>query len=404
MGFTFTRAAAFALVTVALVEPAAATTVALIEPAAEEDQGRPIKLLAGSSAAWDSNVFRVPDNVESDFYVAPYIGLRIDKSYAQQRFQFDVTETFYRYERLTFLNDNSFEYRGALLWHLSPRVSGTIYADRTQDVNDFYDFHTRANYVTTSENRYFNVDGWVFGDWHLLLGAFNTVYENSQPFQPIGSTRLIGGNTGVKYMTASGNSIAAITRFSHGELTDQPLDPVNLVDNDFHQQESGVQSNWNLSPKSTLNGRLVWFERRYENFSQRNFSGPTGELNYVWASLSGNLRLNFTAKRVLAPYVTDLSSYTLTNTQSFTPVWQATEKIAVRTHLERSTISFRGPVVVPAFPLRGDTYLAGLLAVDWSALRYVTLGASVQRTHRSSNVFENEFNDTIGSLNASLMF
>ena len=73
-------------------------------------------------------------------------------------------------------------------------------------------------------------------------------------------------------------------------------------------------------------------------------------------------------------------------------------------HLEHSTISYRGPVVVPASPLRGDTYLAGLLAVDWSPLRYLTLSASAQRTHRTSNIFADEFNDTIGGISASVKF
>jgi exopolysaccharide biosynthesis operon protein EpsL len=379
--------------------------LALAKPAAaEEDQGRPVKLLAGSSATWNSNVFLVPNNVESDYYFTPYVGLRIDKSYAQQRFLGDVTETFYRYKNLTFLNYNSFEYRGAWLWHLSPRVSGTISADRKQDVNDFYDFHNRLSYVITTENRYLDIDGWVYGGWHLLLGAFNYVYKNNQQFQAQQSYRLIGGNTGIKYVTASGNSIAAVTRLSQGDYFSQPLDPVNLLDNDFIEQDSGVESTWNLAPKTTVNGRLTWFEHRDEHFSQRNFSGPTYQLNFDWASLSGKLRLNLNAKRELGVYTTDLSSYTLTNTQSFTPIWQATDKIAVRMHLERSTRSFRGPVVVPAFPLRGDTYLAGLLAVDWSPLRNVILSASAQRTHRSSNIFANEFNDTIGSLNASLKF
>lgn len=396
-GFTFTRAAACAVVTVALAQPAAAQQ-------AEEDLGRPIKLLVGSPAAWNSNVFLVPNNVESDYYAAPYIGLRADKSYGQQRFLGDVTGTFYRYKNLTFLNYNAFEYRGAWLWYLSPRVSGTISADRKQDVNNFYDFHNQVSYVVTTENRYFNIDGWISGGWHLLAGAFNYESKNNQQFQAQQSYQLNGGNTGVRYVTASGNSIAAIARLSRGDYLNQPLDPVNLIDNAFTQQEYGVQSYWNLGPKSTVDGRLTWFEQRDDNFSQRNFSGPTYQLNYNWASLSGKLRLNLNIKRLLGSYVTDQSSYTLTNTQSFTPVWQATEKTAVRMHLERSTIDFRGPVVVPAFPLRGDTYLAGLLAVDWSPLRFLTLSASAQRTHRSSNVFENEFNDTIGSLSASVKF
>jgi exopolysaccharide biosynthesis operon protein EpsL len=394
MGFTFTRAAACLLVTLALANPAAA----------EEDQGRLIKLLVGSPAAWNSNVFLTPNNVESDYYAAPYVGLSLDKSYGQQRFIGDVTGTFYRYKNLTFLNYDAFEYRGAWLWHLSPRVSGTISADRKQDVNNFYDFHNRVDYVTTTENRYLDIDGLVYGGWHLLLGGFNYVSKNNQEFQAQASYRLYGGNTGVKYVTAAGNSIATIARYSHGDYFSQPLDPVNLLDTDFIQQEYGAQSYWNLGQKSTVNVRLTWFQQRDEHFSQRDFSGPTYQLNYDWASLSGKLRLNVAAKRELAAYVTNLSSYSLTNTQSFTPIWQATEKIAVRMHLERSTRSFRGPVVVPAFPLRGDTYYAGLLAVDWSPLRFLTLSASAQRTHRSSNVFENEFNDTIGGISASVKF
>jgi exopolysaccharide biosynthesis operon protein EpsL len=390
----FIQAAACALVTVALAKPAAA----------EEDQGRPIKLLVGSTAAWNSNVFLVPNNVESDFYVAPYVGLRIDKPYAQQRFQLDVTGTFYRYKNLSFLNDNSFTYRGAWLWHLSPRVSGTISADRKQDVNDFYDFHNRQSFVTTTENRYFSIDGWISGGWHLLMGTFDYETKYSQIFQPQVSSRLLGIDPGVKYVAASGSSITAVTRLSKGDYPNQPLDPVNLIDNDYIQRESGLESTWNLGPKSTVNGRLTWFEHRGEHFSQRNFSGPTYQLNYDWASLSGKLRLNLNAKRELGVYTTDLSSYSLTNTQSFTPIWQATDKIAVRMHLERSTRSFRGPVVVPAFPLRGDTYLAGLLAVDWSPLRNVTLSASAQRNHRSSNIFANEFNETVGGLSASVKF
>jgi exopolysaccharide biosynthesis operon protein EpsL len=283
-------------------------------------------------------------------------------------------------------------------------VSGTISADRKQDVNNFYDFHNRVDYVTTTENRYLDIDGLVYGGWHLLLGGFNYVSKNNQEFQAQASYRLYGGNTGVKYVTAAGNSIATIARYSHGDYFSQPLDPVNLLDTDFIQQEYGAQSYWNLGQKSTVNVRLTWFQQRDEHFSQRDFSGPTYQLNYDWASLSGKLRLNVAAKRELAAYVTNLSSYSLTNTQSFTPIWQATEKIAVRMHLERSTRSFRGPVVVPAFPLRGDTYYAGLLAVDWSPLRFLTLSASAQRTHRSSNVFENEFNDTIGGISASVKF
>src|SRR5713101_7226453 len=55
----------------------------MARPAAAE-QDRPIMLLVGSSATWNSNIFLVPTNARSVSYVAPYAGLRIDKVYAQQ--------------------------------------------------------------------------------------------------------------------------------------------------------------------------------------------------------------------------------------------------------------------------------------------------------------------------------
>ncbi|MGH8750817.1 MAG: XrtB/PEP-CTERM-associated polysaccharide biosynthesis outer membrane protein EpsL [Burkholderiales bacterium] len=370
------------------------------------EQDRAIMLLVGSSATWNSNIFLTPSNARSVYYAAPYVGLRLDKLYAQQEFQAHVTETFYRYS-ISALNSNSFEYGGAWLWHLSPRVNGTISADRNQSVNNFSNFQGNGaqNFVVTTENRNFTLDNSLFGGWHLLAGASDFRSTNSQPFTVLGDYRLYGfSDTGVRYVTQSGNSISAVNRWSQGSYLNQAADPVTVLDNAFQEQENGLRSTWNLGGKSSVNTRLSWLARRYQNFAQRNYSGPTGEIVFYWAPLSSKLGFNLAYRRDLAAFLTDQSSFTVTNTFSFAPSWQVSPKIALRMNLAHAKLAYRGPVVGPPFPLRGDTVLSALLAADWTPLRNVSLSASVQRSRRTSNISAFEYNNTIGFINASLKF
>ena len=67
------------------------------------DQDDVLNVITGGSVLYDSNVFRLPSTLspqatlgrstKSDTLTTAYLGLRIDKPYAQQRFQFDVTDT-----------------------------------------------------------------------------------------------------------------------------------------------------------------------------------------------------------------------------------------------------------------------------------------------------------------------
>ena len=56
--------------------------------------------VVGTSETWDSNIFRLNDSAgpKSDRVNATYVGLRVDKPYAQQRVQLDVTETANHYK------------------------------------------------------------------------------------------------------------------------------------------------------------------------------------------------------------------------------------------------------------------------------------------------------------------
>lgn len=386
----------------------------LVHSAAAQE-ALPLKLavVLGGSVVWDANVFRLPGSVspltavgkpnKDDRISTTYVGLRIDKSLAQQRFQLDVTQTATRFNSFTFLDFDALDYRGAWLWRLTPRASGTLSFEHRQALVPFVDFRGFQRNISNTDRRNFNLDGWLGGGWHLLLGVFDSETKYTQVFLPQTSSRSTGADAGLRYIAASGSFVTATRRSSKGTTLNQPLDPVSLIDDGFRLQESELQSTWLASGKSALNGRLAWIERSHEHFSQRDFSGVAGNLDYTWTP-TAKLRLAVSARREIAAWWEALSSYVVSDTLSFTPTWQASAKTALRMRLDCTQRDYRGPVIANPGPLREETVCSAGLGADWTPLRYVTFSANLQRDRRSSNYDAFEFGDTIAAVSASLMF
>lgn len=395
---------------------ACALAAACLPQSAVADEFDTLNLVLSDSLRYDANVFRTPDSsgpplgftTKSDRINVFSVGLKIDKPYAQQRFQLDATQTMTRYDVFSYLNADTHNYRGAWLWHLSPRVSGTLSTERTQAEVPFVDVGGFQRNVRTTDNRSFNLDGWMFGGWHLLAGFTQRESKTEQKLLGQPSSRSRHMEAGLRYEAGSGNAITVMQRWMPADVIDQSLDPVNLIETNYRDTESELKVNWKPSGNSSFDGSLTRKERRNEHFAQRDFSGLAGHLGYLWTP-TGKLTFHFSADRKIGPYaalgnVIANSSYKVDNILSFEPVWQVDAKIAVRLRFARTATDFRGPVFAVSGPPRSDDFRTALVGVDWSPLRNVSLRASLQRERRSSNDPGFEYGDTIGSLSASVTF
>jgi exopolysaccharide biosynthesis operon protein EpsL len=388
--------------TAATVAATAAMVLAL--PAAAQ-QDRPIMGVVGTSETWDSNLFRLNDSAgpRADRYNATYVGLRVDKPYAQQRLLLDVTETAYHYKNFSNLNFNALQYRGAWQWTFTPRVSGTLSAERSQSLVNYADFRsTTQRNLRTSENQQASIDALLFGGWHLVGAAFHQSSRAEITFQ-VPSYRATGAEGGIKYFFLSGNSAALNFRSTHGSYIDQPLDPVALLDDGFKRSETELLASWTASGHSSFDGRLAWVDYRSNHFSQRDFSGAAGRLTWRWAP-SAKLSFNFGAAQDLYPWQDSSASYRVDRRLSVGPTWQAGPRTAIRLSLEQASSDYRQPLPGFAGPQRHDTTRVALLGWDWRAWRNLSVNASVQRTRRSSSDAAFAFHDTVTTLGASLMF
>lgn len=373
----------------------------------------PLWFSASGSATWDDNVFRLPDSADpqavlgrsskSDRYLSASIGVHVDKPYSQQRFRLDASETGYRYDTFSFLDSDNFQYDGAWDWHVTPRVSGTLSANRSESLVNYGDYRLPIRNIVTRRNERLSIDGLLFGGWHLLAGASRDESKNSVAFVQQASYRANGADVGVRYVAESGNSLTFSTRSSRGDYIDQPLDPVNLLDDGYRRDEDELSLEWALSGKSRLNGRLTRIDFRNNHFIQRNFSGTGGLLAYQWRP-TGKLSFDVSAGRNLTLYVDNFSSYVVADTVSVMPVWRLSARTALRANVSRVVSDYRGAVVTLPGPARHDTVDSFQLAADWMPGRNVTLSASLQRDHRASNQADFEFDDTSGRLSAALTF
>jgi exopolysaccharide biosynthesis operon protein EpsL len=370
------------------------------------DQYDVFNIGVGGTVTHDSNLFRTPDSAgpKSDTINTGYVGLHINKPYAQQRFQLDVTETAYRYNKSSDLDFDSLSYRGAWLWHLGPRISGTLAADRSESLVRFEDTTGTNRNVRVSENRMFNEDVEMSTPWHLLFGIAQSEQRSERTIEAQPDFHSVSVEIGSRYLTQSGNSITFVRRHVEGDYLNAIFDPTNSTNDGFRQYESELQANWILNAKSTVTGRLAWLERHNNNFAQRDFSGPAGRITYIWTP-AAKIRADLSARRDISPWQDVIATYKVDNAISIEPIWEVSAKITVRARLEHVQSYFRGGAVLPANgQTRRDTTNNALVGVNWLPLRSLTVGARLERQQRSSNDALAEYDATVAIISALLQF
>lgn len=377
---------------------------ALQSTTAYADEKDTLNFVAGVSRQHDNNLFREASSERSDNITNTYAGIRIDKQYSLQRFKFDYTHTQYQYQENDYLDFGANDYKAAWLWSVTPYLTGTLSAERKQQLNDFKDFqNSSVQNIRTTENQRFEADFSPHGNWHLLGGLSRSEQTNSQTFNEESDFQMTSLDTGVKYVYRSGTAMTFMLHDRNGENKKRQLDAFNLFDTGFDETEVEGRLDWAVTGKSKINARVAYVKREHDNFSQRDYSGELGSLKYTWIP-TGKLQLVSTLARQLSNYQTGDSNYARVDSLSLSPVYSISDKITAHAMVSISERTFLGQGPNPSTG-RVDKERLASIGVDWAPYRSVSLGASLQRSSRNSNFSDLlDFTDTTASLSASLNF
>ena len=391
---------------VVLLSIVASTPLFFLSTLASADEKDTINMIAGLTRTLDDNLFRQPASGKpvSDTLTSAYAGIRVDKQFSMQRLKFDYTLNSYTYQNNNQLNFNAGNYKAAWLWALTPRLSGNLSTEKNQTQYGFLDvLGNNTPNISTTEVQNFLADWSPHGNWHMLGGFTRTLATNSRNFQADRGTTYIALDLGLRYAFPSGSAITLMEHRRQGEFANASI----YYPQTYSEYESEAKLDWRLTGKSTLNMRAAYLQRTHENdsvgnFSFRDYDGLVGNINYTWMPTS-KLQLTLAAASDIASYQTNNSNYNRVNTLSFSPMYAYSEKLTVRGSASVMERSFLGGGVIPDSN-RVDTSKSTSLAIDWMPRRYVTVGANLQQSSRSSNAPGFDFSDLSTGVTANLNF
>jgi len=374
-----------------------------------------LNLNTSVTAQYDSNLFRLSAGADANALVGKpsaaeqvlvsSFGFKLAKPYSLQRFEFEANLVDYKYRKFSYLDSTALNYAGAWRWSLTPRAYGNLTRTRTQALNSFADFTGFGiRNLRTDENTRLDGSYELDGVWRLIGAAAEITRTNSQPFVQEGDNSLRTIEGGPRYVAPSGTTLSYVARSGRGVFFNRPQ-PIAaaLLDNRFEQREHEFSLLWLISGKSNVTARVAHVDRKHANFSARDHGGNVANLSFNWG-VSGKLRLTTTWSRELASFQSPSASYTSTERWVFNPVWQISEKTALRGRYDRSVRDFRGAVAVTPQNDRSDLLRSAQISLDWKPLRALTFTATLQNDRRASNLPGLDFNSVMVSLTVLASF
>ncbi|RJP71182.1 MAG: hypothetical protein C4535_03215 [Comamonadaceae bacterium] len=360
---------------------------------AQTDDG--LTLTAAYTMQRDDNLFRLPDGVDpqaalgrpsaAETVAIGSLGARYAKSYSLQRIELDLSVVDYRYRTYSRLDLLATNYDLAWHWSFTPRLRGTLRAERDESVNTFDD----ASVLTRGNQRVRRYEGFdalyeIDGVWRLVGGVQSTRNQNEQPLVGEDSYTSRSADLGLRHDARSGSSVTLRLRRGSGNTINDAAPPAPLRDADFDQDEQVLDARWLLSAKTTAELNLTRFQRNHDRVAARDYSGTNTALGLRWAATAKTLwSLRWSSD--LSSYQTTNASYARTERLSASHVWQIAARTSLQTSLSESRRRYLGapPGQVPD-PQRDATRDASI-GLRWMADRHLRLDASLRHTQRSGN-------------------
>lgn len=367
---------------------------------AEADELDTLQFRATLNKTYDSNLFRRANNEVSDQIKTTTLGVKLDKTYSLQRVILDASLVDYKYDVSDFLDFTAKNYSGSWLWSLTPSLTGSVSSQRSESQNNFGDFRNSILNIRTVTDNQLLVRYSPHNVWTGILGFTQSNLSNSATFTAISDFDSSGFDMGVSYRFSSGSLITIQSHRREAEYKKRPLDPILAFDNGYEEQEYEANLFMADEGRSKLSAKLGYLEREYNNFTIRNYSAVTGFVDYE-LTLTGKLRSNINLSRMLAPYETFNTAYSLTDSVNARLAYDITSKIQAGANFQYGERDFGG---------RGQFGSSGRLDKDtsygvtlrWVPLKNVGFSLSTSKSHRNSTLANFSYDDTLTYINVDL--
>lgn len=371
-----------------------------------------INLFAGRSEIIDSNLFRLPGDVDpfplvggherSDRIADSYAGIVIEKPIGLQKLHFDSLYSSYSYQNFSYLNANTSAYLAKWQWSISPELIGTLSDEKKQIPLGFMNTQTySAQNIVTSENRIFHADWSPLGNWHMLSTLTDATWLNSQLYSQYASSESKTVEEAIQYVYPSGTSLEVLHRKTRGIISNATPDFVYEVNSNFAQEDTQFVLVWPINGKSLVNAMVGYEKRNVDLFPDRDYAGQIGSFSYT-NELTGKFLITASASRSFVGYQDIYSSYYVSTDESIQAKWAPLSKTVAILHYDTTKNDFYGQITPSV--RRDDRTRATTFELDWKPDKWVWLIEKTIWQKRDSSYANWVFADTTSSLTLQLNF
>lgn len=387
----------------------AAAALIAAQPAAAFWNDR-IEVFASETATWDSNVFRISDSVDprtainsgdrGDRILVHSLGATFDIPYSLQRFTGNYTWYATRYQTFDHLDFNGHSARADWLWSITPHINGDLGGSDSKSLSNFATFGGFTQDLVTSRELHARANFELTPSWLLHTGLLAASREHDDPVRRVNDVESKTAELRMSYVSAAGNHIGVSYRHERGESPEETNLQGTVFDNAYRQNSVGVVGRYQITGNSRLDGRVDYVRRDYEQFTERDYSGPTFRFSHFWTP-TGKLEFMTTAMREITPLDDIQSTFVLLTGINVKPKWNVTEKVSVQGSLDYSQWEYSANRSAGDYTHR---VRSGGVSISYRPLRTVLLQAGVLREVRTSSLALADYEVTIASLEARIGF
>ncbi|HEX5129824.1 MAG TPA: XrtB/PEP-CTERM-associated polysaccharide biosynthesis outer membrane protein EpsL [Usitatibacter sp.] len=370
-----------------------------------------LEVFAQENITRDSNVFRLPDDTDpcvainscsrDDTIYTTSLGFLFDIPYSLQRWQLSYTWYDARYQRFEDLDHDGHIARAAWLWALTPQLTGEISYNDQEGLASFANIQGRRPDMVTQRMALANAAWMMLPSWRLHAAATWAEARHTGEEQRVNDIELEALEAGISFVTATENRIGVAARVENGRNPNDFTVGGLLFNNEYEQRSAGIQARWVITGLSRLDGTLYYTKREYENFSDRNYSGPTFNLTHTWTP-TGKFTMATILSRDIAPLEDVTSSFVLVTGITVRPDWAITEKINLRGHFAYARWEYFGVQPFQAdYENRVKTAGATLM---WRPTRRIALSGTLAREYRTSTLSNADYKVDTASVEARIGF
>jgi exopolysaccharide biosynthesis operon protein EpsL len=357
---------------------------------------KPLKLKLFGGLSYDSNLFRLSDDANSQAIIGSQdksdiiyqlgAGGKYELVQSRQKFLAEATVTEYKYQNFDNLDNTSNSLLGEWQWQLGNDWNGDLGVGHRRYLESFANFQANVRDMVEQE-RVFGKANYLFHS-HLKFTLDADWYDTEHGDQGRSTLNYKINNTAftVNWVTPALNTVGLRYRTSDARYPNSAFVGTTLIDNSYTEDEYSVVANWKLGGASEAIARIGYTRREFEQAPSRNLSEPTWRVIYRWIP-TGKSDVEFATWRELAEFQDLTANYARTTGVSVVPTWSITPKVVLRGKISLQTWNY---VNAPGIPTssngREDKDRLYQVSALWTPLKLTELTLSVESGKRTSNV------------------